>query len=156
MTYQWVDTRHSAIQASDGRLIPVDPDNRDYAELIASGASIAEMTIDLVTYATAKQEAVMFGGCVINGVPVSTTVNGKVDMSGAVSLAQLVPDHVFQWVTNAGAISLTAVQIIAVGEAVGLWVQSTYSVLGQVLAGIAAGTITTMAQIDAAGWPSNT
>lgn len=109
----------------------------------------------LVSYANIKQAAVMGGGITISGVPVSTTLEGKLDMAGAVTLAQLVPDHVFDWVTDAGPVSLTAAQVIAIGEAVGLFVQATYTTLGTVITGIIAGTITTTDQIDAAEWPSN-
>jgi hypothetical protein len=110
---------------------------------------------ELASCANMKHSTVLSGGVTINGVRVSTTAEGRVDMAGAVSLAQLVPDHVFDWVGATGAVQLTASQVIQIGTAVGLWVQSTYTVLGSVLADIESGTITTTAQIDAANWPAN-
>lgn len=111
---------------------------------------------DLNAYANAKYSAQMAGGVNIGGVWVSTTGNGRVDMLGAVSLAQLAPEHVFDWVNGATIIQLTAAQVIALGLAVGAWVQDNYTILGAVRADIALGNITTTAEIDAAAWPSNT
>lgn len=41
MTYRYASNDHMAVVAPDGRFIPVDPDNRDYAALVASGEDIA-------------------------------------------------------------------------------------------------------------------
>jgi len=111
---------------------------------------------DLNDYANTKYAAQMAGGVNIGGVWVSTTGNGRVDMLGAVSLAQLAPEHVFDWVNGATIIQLTAAQVIALGLTVGAWVQDNYTILGAVRADIALGNITTTAEIDAAAWPSNT
>jgi hypothetical protein len=102
----------------------------------------------LLQYANEKQTAVLSAGVVINNIPVSTTTDGRVDLSGAVSLATLVPEHIFDWVTNEGSIQLTAQQIQQIGIAVGLWVQATYSTLGIVLQGVNNETITDRATID--------
>ena len=120
-------------------------------EVISPEAAKAQ----LMAYANAKQGAIEVGGVTISGVPVSTTDGGRIELSGAVSLAQLVPDHVFDWVTPTGKVSLTASQVIGVGQAVGLWVQTTYTALGNVIDAIIAGSITTKDQIDAAAWPGN-
>jgi hypothetical protein len=112
-----------------------------------------EVKAALSAYADRKQAMLLNGGVTVNGVPAATDVNGRVNIAGAVSLAQLQPDMTFHWV-NDSTITLTADQIIALGQAVGVWVQDVYTALGNVLAGIAAGTITTTDEIDAASWPS--
>lgn len=109
----------------------------------------------LLAYASTKHRAVAYNTVTVNGVIVSTTADGRVDLAGAVQLAQLVPAHVFDWVCTTGPIQLNASQVIALGVAVGQWVQSVYTVYGGVISGINDGTITTQAQIDAAAWPSN-
>lgn len=50
---------------------------------------------------------------------------------------------------------LTGAQFVAINAAVVAHVQATFPVLAGVLAAIDAGTITTLAQIDAAAWPQN-
>lgn len=114
------------------------------------------LKVALSAYAEAKHTSVLNGGTTIAGVRISTDTGGRIDMAGAVSLAQLVPSHVFDWVGASGAIQLTATQVIQIGTAVALWVQSTYTTLGTVLASIQSGGITTPAQIDTANWPANT
>jgi hypothetical protein len=53
-------------------------------------------------------------------------------------------------------VQLTASQVVALGVAVGLWVQSGYTIYGQIVSGINDGTITTIEQIGQAAWPSTT
>lgn len=111
---------------------------------------------ELRAYADAKHAAQMRGGVSIDGIWVSTTNGGKVDTVESVLLAQLMPAHVFDWVNGDVTIPLTGEQVVALSVQSGLWAQQNFTVLGQVRAGIAAETITTFEQIDAAGWPSNT
>ena len=110
---------------------------------------------DLIAHANQKHNEVLNGGVTISGVPVSTTTDGRVSVAGAVSLAQLVPNHVFDWVTDTGKISLDANTIIGLGQQVGLWVQTTYTALGNVMDEIETGAITSNADIDAYSWPTN-
>lgn len=110
----------------------------------------------LLDYANAKYAAQMAGGVYVSGVWVNTTGGGRVEMLGAVSLAQLAPEHVFDWVNGSQTIQLSSAQVIALGLAVGQWVQDNYTVLGVVRADIASEDITSYAEIDAANWPSNT
>jgi len=63
-------------------------------------------------------------------------------------------------VQSSGALSLTPQQVLNTGVAVGALVQQSFTVLGQVIAAINAGTITTTAQIDSPpspipAWPVN-
>lgn len=105
---------------------------------------------ELIAYAAQRHQLALNSGVTIDGVHVSTDAAGRVDMAGAVSLAQLVPTHTFDWVCMSGPVQLTSAQIIALGTAVGLHVQDTYTAYGQAVAGINDGTITSFAAIDAA------
>lgn len=51
--------------------------------------------------------------------------------------------------------TLDAASVGQIAVAIGQFVQAAYAAEAAVLAAIAAGTITTTAQIDAATWPSN-
>jgi hypothetical protein len=159
----WADAAQTAVvaQTVEAGAVLVSESEHPllWAALVASSVSISSFAYSsaaLLDYANAKYTAQMAGGVSIDGVWVSTTGGGRVDMLGAVSLAQLAPEHVFDWVNGATIIQLSAAQVIALGLAVGAWVQDNYTVLGAVRAGIAAENITTTAEIDAAAWPSNT
>lgn len=119
---------------------------------------------ELLDRADAHFERVAAGGVTVNlaaeGEPalfvtVSTTLAGRVDLNGAVGLATANPDHVFDWVQAGGSLQLTADQMIRLGQLVALWGQSVYSALGAIRSQIESGQITTIAQLDAAGWPPN-
>jgi hypothetical protein len=114
----------------------------------------------LIAYAYEKQEAISGGGVFINGVAVSTTAQGLVNLAGAVQLAQLNSGQIFNWVQNSGTATLNSGQVIALGESVGAWVQSSFTTLGRVIAAVNAGTITSYAQVDSPpspipAWPVN-
>jgi len=42
MTYTWANAEQTTLLRSDGANIPTDPNNRDYAEFLASGATVAD------------------------------------------------------------------------------------------------------------------
>jgi len=132
-----------------------DPTLLGYVEIEPAAPPLTKD--QLGAHADAKYLVQMAGGVFIAsaGVWVATTDSGRIDMNGAVSLAQVNPAHIFDWVNGAETFQLTAAQVIALGIAVGLWVQQNYTVLGQIRAAIAAETITTTAEIDAAPWPPN-
>jgi len=114
----------------------------------------------LIAYAYEKHEAISGGGVFINGVAVSTTAQGLVNLAGAVQLAQLNSGQIFNWVQNSGTATLNSGQVIALGESVGAWVQSSFTTLGRVIAAVNAGTITSYAQVDSPpspipAWPVN-
>lgn len=110
----------------------------------------------LLAEASRKHREVAYNIVTVNGVIVSTTAGGRVDLAGAVQIADKVPGHVFDWVCTTGPVQLTASQVVALGVAVGLWVQSVYTIYGQIVSGINDGTITTIEQISQAAWPSTT
>lgn len=132
------------------------------AALVA--AASAPGVAQLLAYASAKQGEVANGGISVNvaasGQPaqmvkVETDPTGRVDLSGAVQLTGLNPSQTFNWVGASGSITLTAPQVQALGLAAGVFVQSTYTILGAAVTAINAGTITTTAEIDALAWPTN-
>lgn len=118
---------------------------------------------ELVAYAEARQAALMAGGFAFDvaasGQPAEvvqadTDLSGRLNLAGLVSLAQINASFTSIWVQAGGGLTLTASEIIALGVAVGTFVEQTYQALATVLANIASGVITTTAQIDAAAWPA--
>lgn len=138
--------------------ITPDIDLTGYADAAAALARAS-----LMAYAEAKHAALKTGGFAYNlgtkSKPqianASTTDGGRTDLNGLVALAQMDETFSTIWLQSSGNLTLTAAQIIALGKAVGTFVVETYPALADVLDGIAAGTITTTAQIDAAAWPAN-
>jgi Domain of unknown function (DUF4376) len=110
----------------------------------------------LIAYANAAQNVVLNGGVTVNGVEVGTDAAGRGFLAGAYSLATAQPSMTFNWVTDTGAVSLTATQVQAMAVIVGIWVQALFTALGSMIADINSSTITAYAQIDAATWPSKT
>ena len=154
---RYKNSTHTLIDAGDGRVIPTDPGNSEYAALLDGGVTIAPYVpppVDLVAYATDKRWRVETGGISFNGILVPTDDRAKLLLLGAAtnmapgSSAPLIVAGV-----NYG--TLTDVQFKAINAAVIAHVQATFPVLASVLAAINAGTITTTQQIDSAAWPSN-
>lgn len=132
----------------------------DHGLLLPDGNQTAAM---LTAYAEAKQAALVAGGYAFNlaaaGQPAEfvradTDIGGRLNLAGLVSLAQLNPSFTSVWVQAGGGLTLTAAEIVALGVAVGTFVEQTYQALAAVLAGISSGAITTRAQVDAAAWPA--
>lgn len=114
-----------------------------------------------ITYANAKQWAVATGGFTIflSGIECSfatdteslTLITGK-----AVRLGQPNPPATIEWQFASGSVELTAADFMLAANAVADFFQGTFdTLLKVVLPGISAGTITSLAQIDSAPWPSN-
>jgi hypothetical protein len=123
---------------------------------------------DLVNYAYRKHQAIVAGGVTIDldggagkiSILTDTDIGGRVNLSGAVQLSQLDPSMTFNWVQSSGIVTLKADQVETLGKAVGVWVQNTFTTLGEVISAINAGTITTYDQIDTPpepipAWPVN-
>lgn len=134
---------------------------------IASLAALAEVLAAqypagmLTTYANAKQWGLAIGGYTItlSGVVCTfqtdsesqTLITGK-----AVRLAQPNPPATIEWQFASGAVTLTAADFLLAAVAIADFVQATFdTLLKTVLPALAAGTMTTRDQIDAAAWPSN-
>jgi len=129
----------------------------------------APTAAELLAYAESHRDRVAARGVAVDlateGQPplvihAATDVQGLIALNGAVSLAALAPAHVFDWAETSGPVQITAAQVRALGVAVGLYIQQTYTVLGALAAAIAAGTVTTRAQIETPPaplpqWPAN-
>jgi len=128
------------------------------AGLPATGLAVMT-TADLAAYANAKQWALATGGhaVTIGGVPhlFATNVESMTLMDGKVSrLSQPNPPASFNWQLDSGFVNIPAAEFVVAATSCADFVQATFDVLFPMLAEIAAGTITTTAQIDAAAWPT--
>lgn len=78
-------------------------------------------------------------------------------ITSLVVAAQITPALTTTWKGRAGAVySVDAAEILALALGMLAHVQEAFGAEAAVLADIAAGTITTTAEIDAAAWPPNT
>lgn len=114
----------------------------------------------LAAYANAKQWDLATGGYTItvNSAPLvfpSDVVSMGLITGKAARLAQPNPPASFDWQTPAGFVTIAATDFIIVATQIADFVQLTFNALAAVFAAIAAGTITTTAEVDAASWPSN-
>jgi hypothetical protein len=111
--------------------------------------------IDLKAYANAMQWAKASGGylATINGspVPFSTSTESLGLIAGKVArLQQPNPPAVVQWQTSSDTfVSIAAADFITASIAIADYVQATFDKLATVIARIDAGTISTLAQVDA-------
>lgn len=111
---------------------------------------------DLTAYAAAKRFEVETGGIVFGGMPVWTD---RATQSMLARVVQCLDKGMLtaplKIKTPAGSFSLSQPQIEALGTAVAQHVQAAFDVEADLADGIAAETITTTGEIDAADWPSN-
>jgi hypothetical protein len=111
--------------------------------------------VDLVAYAAQKRWEVETGGIMVAGVPVATDDRSKIMIIGARVKADADANFTTQWKLPSGDfLTIDAATLIAISDAVLAHVDACFAVEATVLAGIAAGTITTTANIDAAAWPA--
>lgn len=140
--------------------IASEDDLADTLEQIAPDV-VPQFPAGLVAYAKRKQQALANGGVTVNvaasGSPVlifcATDSKAKANLAGLLLLAQVDSAITVEWINGTTATSLTAAHIATMGVLVHRFDQATYTALAAVLVGIAATTITTQAQIDAAAWP---
>ena len=110
---------------------------------------------DLAAYARAQQSRIMAGGTSVSLGPltirVDTDIAGLVLLHSAYSVALANADAAFSWVQpNSAPVTLTSVQMMTAFNAIAAFVQATFNTLAGILGSISAGTVTTIAQIDAA------
>ena len=126
---------------------------------IAAMPDPAPSKAQLLAYANTKQWALATGGhtVTVGGSPhvFATDAVSLTMMGGKVArLAQPSPPASFNWQTPDGAwLTIAAGDFPAVATACADFVQATFDALKTVEAQVAAGTITTLAQIDAYAWP---
>ena len=109
----------------------------------------------LLAHAAAKRWRVETGGITVAGVAVATDDRAKMMIIGARSAAIADADWTTDWIGADGAIHrLDAAAMIAISDAVQAHVGAAFSAYAAILAAIEAGTITSLAEIDAAAWPA--
>ena len=136
------------------------------AGLPASGL-VPPTQAQLIAYANAKQWALATGGYTTSLTPVGGSgpqsitfptddvslglINGKV-----ARFAYANPPTSTDWQTGpATFVDISAADFPIAAAQIADFIQSSFDAVKPILAAIAAGTITTTAQIDAAAWPSN-
>lgn len=108
--------------------------------------------LDLSAYARQRRWEIETGGIVVAGASIRTDEQSQAKISGAVQLLDKDPTLTeIDWEAQEGEwVTVDAAMMQAIGIAVGRHVQTCFSALRDVQAGIAGGTLTTTAQIDAA------
>lgn len=107
----------------------------------------------LKDYTAAKRYAVETGGINVAGAPIKTDRESQGLITGAAALTKITGDNV-KWKTEAGFVTVSALQIEAIAVSVGNHVQACFAAEAALISLIDAGTITTTEQIETwDGWP---
>lgn len=115
----------------------------------------------LVAYANGKQQALMTGGYTITlpegTITFATDISSMSLITGkAVRLQQANAPASVDWQTGPTTFTtIVAADFITAATDIADFVQATFDALQPIFSGIAAGTITATAQIDAATWPAS-
>lgn len=105
----------------------------------------------LVDYAAAVRWRARLAGIVVAGVHIAADDTSLVMIAGARIKAESDPTWTTQWAAGGSVVvPLTSAQVIAISDAVLAHVDATFATFADVVAAIAAGTITTRAEIDSA------
>lgn len=132
------------------------PTDAELATALAAAEPVD--TAKLTSYADAKQAEASGLGTTVNVDPSASTarpVFASTDtasltlLSGTLQYVQLNSSAVIPWVNKGVTISLSAAEVAALALGVYAFIQSTFATHSDITAKIAAGTITTTAQIDA-------
>ena len=101
----------------------------------------------LIEYARERRWQIEVGGITLAGVPIATDQESQGKILSAYVAASRDP----AWTTLWDSVHpLDAATMLAIGDAVQAHINASFAVRGEVFAAIAAGTITTREQIDAA------
>ena len=106
----------------------------DWASLIAARRWLAETS-----------------GTTFAGMPIDTDDRSKLLINGAALRADRSADYVLRWKTSEGFVDLTAIQVLAVADAVSEHVQLCFDREDVLLGAVADGSITT--EMLEEGWP---
>ncbi|BBF92351.1 DUF4376 domain-containing protein [Blastochloris tepida] len=113
--------------------------------------SLPPASVDLVAYAEDAKWRKETGGIAVAGIQVATDDRSKLMIAGARIKAAADPAWTTQWHIGGGVlVPLTAPEVIAISDAVLAHVDKCFAIFGSVVAAIAAGTVTTTAEIDSA------
>lgn len=109
--------------------------------------------LKLVRYAQEKRYRIEQGGFTLDGLQIAMDDHATLlTLLGGATMSDTDTVMFIDKGVNYG--EFTGLQIRGMLSAMKTFLASTFEVLGTVLAGIVAGTITTTAEIDAAAWPS--
>ncbi|QIB34736.1 DUF4376 domain-containing protein [Ancylobacter pratisalsi] len=114
---------------------------------------IVPPAVDLSAYAAAKRYTVETGGITVAGNVIATDRASQAMIAGAYNFAQANPAAVIKFKADSGFVDLDAAAVTAVANAVGAHVQASFAAEADVLASIAAETITSVEDIDGFAWP---
>ena len=106
--------------------------------------------VDLRAYAASARYAKEVGGITVGNVPIATDRDSQALIDGLWVGAQLSSSGTVQYKSTAGYVSLSDAQVVTIVGAVKAHVQACRAAEQALDAGIAAGTVTTTAQVDAA------
>lgn len=108
-------------------------------------------TTGLYAYAANVRYEREIGGITLAGMSVATDDRSKLLLAGARIKAEADPSYTTRWkVSNTDRVDIPAAQIVAMSDAVLAWVDRTFDAYDKVANLIAAGTVRTPAEIDAA------
>jgi len=116
----------------DGALVDLTPDEQEEYDA-RQAAHAEELPIRLIAALAAHRYNVETGGISVGGMTVLTDDRSKLMIAGALSAAQRNQGFVTKWKTPDGFVTLTAGQIVAVGDAVANHVQKCFAAEAQVL-----------------------
>lgn len=122
-------------------------------EAFSTPVAPAPTKSDLVAYAADKRWQVETGGITVNGATIDTSRESQAMITGAYTYSQAHPSELIRFKAASGWTTLDAPTLAAIATAVGAHVQSCFAVEETVDGAIEAGTIKTIAAIDAADWP---
>ncbi len=107
--------------------------------------------LDLAAYAAAARYRKEVGGIDVGGIAIATDDRSKQMIMGARIAANADPDFVTAWVAADGSIhGVNAATMIAISDAVLAHIAACFATFAEIKAQIDSGTITTMAEVDAA------
>lgn len=105
---------------------------------------------DLISLAAALRYSKETGGIEVGGMAIATDDRSKLMLSGARIAAMADPSFITRWKTPNGWVDLTAVQIIAISDAVQAHVAECFALEADIADKIEEGTITTLEDVDSA------
>lgn len=111
---------------------------------------------ELIAYAADLRWRVEVGGIVVDGVPIATDDRAKLMITGARVAAMADPAWSTIWHGADGqTYPVNAAAMVAISDAVQEHVSAGFATFATVKSAIEAGTISTLAEIDAADWRSS-
>lgn len=133
------------------QVVEVETGTVNYGDAFADGV-FTPQSVDLYAYAAARRWAKEIGGITFSGMPIPTDQRTQNILTAAFAAATADPAYTIpQWKLAAGVYApLSNGQILAIAEAVRDHVQACFTKNQEVDDAIAAETISTPAEIDAA------